>query len=393
MPRASYDVVFYTPGMGPLFRPGAARPPGGAETQFFLLSRLLARRGFKVAVICYNVPGGLPDEFEGVRVITRGPPYRAHSPLTGKIKEALRVWRALWRVRAAVIVKRTSGVDAGIVGVYARLVRARYVFSSANIMDFMPRQIHLPKARDTYLYKLGVRLADRIVVQTDEQVGMCEEFCGRTPEVIKSIVEMPGERHPALPEAFLWIGRLVPYKKPLEYVELARSVPDLRFQILAVPFDEHEYGKTLRDAIEAAATELPNLEIVEPRSREALGELMEHAVAIVNTADHEGMPNIFLEGWARGIPSLALTHDPDEVIQRHRLGGFARGSKAELTRLASELWRTREDREELSRRCISYVTRYHGADTVADAWIRAFSRTEPKLPRQLFSQALTNQAL
>jgi glycosyltransferase involved in cell wall biosynthesis len=96
-------------------------------------------------------------------------------------------------------------------------------------------------------------------------------------------------------------------------------------------------------------------------------------VASVNTADFEGMPNVLLEGWARGIPALVLTHDPGGVVSRERLGGFAEGSPARLVELARELWITRADRAALAQRCRRYIETHHSPDRIAAAWMEVLS--------------------
>ena len=55
--RDPFDVAFYVPWTGPLLAPEGPPTSGGAETQIFLLTRELARRGVKVAVIVFDVPG------------------------------------------------------------------------------------------------------------------------------------------------------------------------------------------------------------------------------------------------------------------------------------------------------------------------------------------------
>jgi glycosyltransferase involved in cell wall biosynthesis len=215
---------------------------------------------------------------------------------------------------------------------------------------------------------LCVRLADEIVVQTAEQAVLCENRFGRRASVIRSISE-PAERSAAEPEFFLWVGRVVDYKRPLEYVELARAFPDAQFHMVTVlPTD---YDVKLYSEIRRAAAELSNLRLLPPCARDQLGTLIDSAVAVVNTADTEGLSNVALEAWARGIPALALSHDPDSLIEHHALGGFARGSFEELLELAKEMWVSRHDRESLSDRCRDYVLREHSAEYVARQWAEA----------------------
>jgi hypothetical protein len=96
---------------------------------------------------------------------------------------------------------------------------------------------------------------------------------------------------------------------------------------------------------------------------------MESAVAIVNTAEYEGMPNIFLEGWSRGVPALSLFHDPDGVIAGEGVGGFARGSQERFQTLARMLWESRFDQSELAARSRDYIARHHAIDVVVDRWV------------------------
>jgi glycosyltransferase involved in cell wall biosynthesis len=203
-----------------------------------------------------------------------------------------------------------------------------------------------------------------------EQTRMCEETFNREPALINSIAE-PAEQRTGTPEAFLWIARLVWYKRPLEYVELARSLPNARFRMVGVRVPLASGEDDLIDEVERAAAEVPNLELLPPRPRQELLELVDAAVAIVNTADFEGMPNIFLEGWARGVPALALTHDPDGVIESHDLGWFAHGSKEQLTELAHAAWEQRGDQAAVAQRCRAYVQDEHSAAAVGARWQEA----------------------
>jgi glycosyltransferase involved in cell wall biosynthesis len=97
---------------------------------------------------------------------------------------------------------------------------------------------------------------------------------------------------------------------------------------------------------------------------------MDRAVAIVNTSDFEGIPNVFLEGWSRGIPALALTHDPDGLITTHRIGEFAAGSSDRFVAGADRLWSTRFERDLLARRCRAYVLEHHSPEVIAAQWLQ-----------------------
>jgi glycosyltransferase involved in cell wall biosynthesis len=216
------------------------------------------------------------------------------------------------------------------------------------------------------LYEWGVRRAAQVVVQNDEQARLCRSKFGRDPSIIPSIGDRP-RRRARPPEAFLWVGRLQPLKRPDAYIELARAVPEARFWMIALP--PVGGSADLRPHIYDAAAELPNLELLEPRSRAGIGQLLERSVAVVNTSEREGLPNLFLEGWARGVPALALSFDPDGLIARYAIGLFASGDQARFEKQARRLWRERDDQSELADRCIAYVRAEHDMDAVIERWL------------------------
>lgn len=370
------DVLFFTPYAGPLLagRAGVsgAGTTGGAETQIFLLARALSRRGWRVAIAAFEVPQGLPTRVEGIEVIRLpAPPWNGgrRDGASWRLRLVIDLWRA---ADAAVLVQRAAGVATALVGLIARLRGRRFVYSSATVIDFEFDRLERD-ARAVGLFRIGVRLADRIVVQTDEQAELCRSRWGRRSAVIRSFAE-PARQRSSKPEAFLWIGRMAPYKHPEAYTDLAARLPQAQFWMLGTP---SPLDPELHERIRAAIDEQPNIELLAPRSRAELVPLFDRAVTVVNTADFEGMPNIFLEGWARGVPALALSHDPDRVVQRYGLGWYANGSPERFAELASAAWAARDDQIEVAQRCRNYVAREHAPDRVAARWEQALGLNGP----------------
>jgi glycosyltransferase involved in cell wall biosynthesis len=362
-----YDVAFYVPWIGPRLVPEQGLSTGGAETQVFLLSRALAERGLSVCLLVFEIPGiEIPSSVDGVDVVLR-PRYRSGQRLLGKLREAVNIRAALASVETETVVTRVAGPHVGLVGLFSR--RSRFVYSSASPPDFdFVRTV--PKRRDRALFALGLRLADEIVVQTDEQRRACRERLGRTPTLIRSLCEVP-EARPASPEAFLWIGRYIGYKRPLEYVELARRVPEARFRMVASSTSETKGAASIRQEVEVAARTVPNLELLPSLPRNELMELTRKAVAVVSTSEFEGMSNVLLEGWARGVPALVFSYDSDSLVERYGLGHVAGGSRERFVQQARELWTRRFERSELRARCRAYVEQHHAPERIAEQWEHA----------------------
>jgi glycosyltransferase involved in cell wall biosynthesis len=344
-----------------------------------LVSRALARRGVRVCLVAFAPSAGeLPLSLDGVDIVVR-PVYKAHQRVIGKLREAARIRRTIAQVDVPVVVARVAGPQVGLVALSSKLLRRRFVYSSANVLDFDFGAIGL-KRRDLALYRLGLRLADDIVVQTEEQVRLCETHVGRTPVLIRSIAQLAerlGE-----PEALVWIGRLVSYKHPLALVELARSLPEVPFWMVGVSTPE---TGSLAEDVRRVAADVPNLKLLEPRPRAQLLDLIDRAAAVVSTSDYEGMPNIYLEGWARGVPALCLSHDPDSVIERNGLGAVADRSPERLAASARRLWEERHEASAVAERCRRYVAEEHSEDVVAAQWERALGLSPTVHPSLVLS--------
>lgn len=352
----AHDVAFHAPLVGPLLRPGAELPTGGAETQIAIIARELARRGLRVAIVVSDPE--LPSSVDGIDLIHQPPPRR--SPLG----TFFRTIRAVREANAPLVVQCNASVDTAYVAVAARLTRRRFVFQTVNVVDFDFARIEPSRLRRG-AYTLGVRLADEIVAQTREQVRLSEQRF-RRPARLAVCVSEPAPSSKEAREAFLWVGRLAWYKRPHAYLDLAAAVPEARFWMVAVPSGPD--GPRLAAEIEERARSLDNVELLAPRPREELGRLYSAAVAVVNTAEFEGMPNIYLEGWARGAPALAEIHDPDGMIVREGLGLFANGDSTRMAELARSLWEAREENREMETRCVAYVREHHSLDAIGDVW-------------------------
>ena len=362
MPRR--DVAIYSPYASQLYEPNAATR-GGAELQTYMLAAGLAERGLKVGHIVLPLKGAGDSSPAGVDVVER-PPFAGQRPKVGKAQEIAAVWRALSCADARVYVFRSGWAAMGIAGLFCVLRRRRLVWASASDLDFS-LFFFRGKRADRELFKFGVRRSAAAVVQTGHQARLAEQTFGR----LNRVVEIPSFAREAelsahTPEAFLWTGQLEEFKNPLAYVELARNVPEAKFWMIP-RFVEKE--ASLGEQVKRAADELPNLELLEARPYPEAMELVARSVAVVNTSPSEGMPNTFLEAWARGIPALTLQFDPDGRIQADGLGAAAQGSPEQFAQGARELWNGRADRAELSTRVRDHVRATHGVGPVADRWL------------------------
>jgi len=337
---------------------------GGAELQSTVLAHALKSRGLRVAHIVYPVKEPRRMESSTPSLVER-PEWQGYRRLGG-LAETAAIWRGCLRADAEAYIVRGSGGHMIAASAFCRALRRRLIFSSSSELDF---DFARPDRNPVTLrfYKATLRLADDLVVQTGQQRGLARRVLpDLDPIVIPSFAE-PANGANGAGRYFLWADRLVEYKLPERYVELATALPDARFRMVAGPTDETAPG--LAERIESAADRLPNFELLPPRPRSQLLEEMEQAVAVVKTSRIEGMPNGFLEAWARGVPVLSLNVDPDSKIEDNAIGVAAGGSMERFIDAAATLWSNPALRNAMGERARRFIQEVHSPEAVADRWV------------------------
>jgi glycosyltransferase involved in cell wall biosynthesis len=360
MPR--HDVTIYSPTSSGLF--SAIGRAAGAQRQLTLLAGELARRGFRVALVVYPIPERRVPVEPGITLVER-PEHAGDRPLQA-VRETARVLRALRTADGRVVVVRSGTPVVGIVALYCRLFRRGLIFAAANNLDFLDQW-----SRRTRIYAFGVRSAHAVVVQSKEQETLARRRFPRIRKLVRipSFADEPPPTAPRRdPSAFLWVGRLVDYKRPLLYADLAKALPDLRFVLIPLRPLYYAAERECLAQLEELATRIPNLEVGESLPHAQLVEELAGAVALVNTALHEGVPNTFLEAWGQGVPVLTLSFDPDGVVHERGLGVSANGSWERFVAGASELWNGRLERDDLAQRARSHVRDVHSVERVGAQW-------------------------
>lgn len=362
------QIAIYSPASAAYFeRGGRGSLGGGAELQMAFLAKGLTGWGLRTALIVWPLPRG----WEGGAApgpepdLIERPAYEGGGRVGG-VREARHIWRAMATADAEAYIFRGSSTRLMVGAAFCRLHRRRLVFSAANDLDFdFGREDR--SGLGLRLYRAGLRRADLVVVQSEQQLELARGAVDGSPELIPSFAEL-AEPSGNTPDAFLWIGRLVDYKRPLAFVRLAEALPDARFRMISFATDET--SPELAAAVAEAGERLPNLELTGQLPRPDALELIGRAVAVVSTSEAEGMPNIFLEAWSRGVPVISLDCDPDGRIAAEGLGLVAGGSESRLAELTGSLGADRARRDELGERGPEYVRGLHSPEAVGAHWAR-----------------------
>lgn len=325
---------------------------GGVQRQTSLMARWFAQRGYKISMLTWDEGQDDGLEIDGVRIFklcrrdagVRG--LRFFWPHWSSLNAAMK------RADADIYYQNCMGYETGQVAFWCRRHGKKFVYSIANDKDcyvkFPKKKI---KLQDKVLFRYGLRQADIVIAQTKTQQSLLHAnhkidsivLPMPCPDICKDDNSIGLETEQKDLNRVLWIGRICEQKRPDRLLELAKTCPDLQFDLVG-PIANSEYAR----AVYARATTIANIKVYGSISRQNVSEFYKMARVLCCTSDYEGFPNTFLEAWSHGLP-IVSTFDPDNLIGERGLGvvakdvsGLANGIKLllnseELLRSASEV--------------------------------------------------------
>ena len=322
---------------------------GGSETQCDLIAARLARRH----EVRYVAPGGV----DGV------PPYEAVGvpERAGEVVRAVAAFRpdvVYWRFGTRFLPAALSGPDR---------LRAPVVLASSHEHDLarwgIPagapgargRMLHVRDLMRSAVEHRSLRRLAGLVVNTDAHL----EQSTVEPRVLipNSLGVEPVEF--AWPRPYVaWVANLKPDKRPEVCIPLAAGIADLGVDLVMVGA-----AQVAAYAGFAARADLPpNLHVLGGLSGPAAAGVLAGARLHVHTCRPEGFPNVFLQAWGAGIPSVSLEYDPAGIIDREGLGTVAGGSVEGMTAAVRKLLQDASRRSELGARARAFARRRGDVD-------------------------------
>ena len=338
------------------YAPENNRPYGGAELQVKLTAENLRKQfGCRVCIVTLADEDGL-QSFNGVDVRTIS---RSHS----FIKKTKLIISALAELNTDIVVQRSYGYETFFASWYARKYNKKFIYMIAHLMDTDPFKLSDLKNPRKIAYRLGLKRADIITAQTQEQFNRLKPVYQQRASLLRNIFteNVPKKSDK---EGILWVGRAIEFKRPELFIKLAQKIPDLPFVMIMNKSHLEDYNNQLIEQIDST----PNLELIPYVPVEEILTYFDRAKIFVSTSTVEGFPNTFLQACCAGTPIATLLHDPDLVVEENHLGITGKGNFDAFTKKIQSLYQDSDKLEECGENCISYLKENHSPEIIMNQW-------------------------
>ena len=343
---------------------------GGAEVQQSIIARGLVKEGYRISMICLDYGQEDHLEIDGIRII------KAHKPDEGIpvfrfIHPRLTsFWKAMKRADADIYYQRAAGMLTGNVASFSKAHRKKFIYATANNTDFMPDKERIKYRRDQLLYTFGLKNADVVVVQNEEQKRLCKQNYGIESILIRSCYDVhrhSGEYSPCC--EVLWVSTIAPHKQPELCVKVATYLPEFQFKMIGGA-GSGKVNKAYFQKIERMAKDVKNINFMGFVPYSEIDQHFDSAKIFLNTSKHEGFPNTFLQAWSRGIPTVSLydyvAQKPPEPIS------IAVENESEVVQTVKNLMSDPSKRKEKGEHCKKYFETHHSVSKSVAAYSDIF---------------------
>ena len=277
------------------------------------------------------------------------------------------LYQALKSVAPDIIYQRGLKSYTAACALYSRRHQARFIFHAAHDDDVQHqkstgwRPSRIMSRLERRLSEWGLRRADAIVVQTNDQRSMLKREYGLSAALtVRNFHPLPSSlpqrKDPELLRV-TWIANFKPWKNPEIFVSLAEHFagrPDIEFVMIG---RSNEQYSALRERI----ARVPNLRYLGELQIEQVNDVLGESDLFVNTSKAEGFANTFIQAWLRRVPVISCYVDPDRCLSEGG-SGILTGNAEGLVKAIDQLLQNRESLEQLKTAAHNYGIKNHSAE-------------------------------
>lgn len=363
-------ICFVSPHLYPILDPDAGVEfAGGAEVQQTLIMEGLQKLGYQTSAITLDYGQEDGCIVSSIQVFKSFKPDAGIRGLRFFYPRLYEIWQALHRADADIYYQRAAGMLTGVVAMFCAYHKKPFIFAGASDKDFIKGIPILPFFRDKLLYKWGLRHADQVVVQNEQQKKCLKDNFGLNGILIHNVGKNSNHRARWDDGRAAWVGTICPWKEPLRFIELASKTPGFQFLMMGGPGPNSDEQALWRSVCDEAAN-LENLTLAGHIPYNEMDVALKTVSVLLNTSDHEGFPNTFLEAWVRGIPTVSFV--TVESGDHRPTPGIIATDMNEMHRVVRKLMTDKETWQKESSRCRKLFEQYFTFSDVADDYRELF---------------------
>ena len=358
-------LCFFSPNAYPLIANTDDNSFGGAEVKQVLVAKALSELGYSVSFITYDFDGAGEAVHEKIRVLKMLSRDKYESK-GGFYKCIPSIWSCMKYVNADIYFQRAASPITGIMALFCRLSKKKFIYAAASSYDVDGSYSKQAFKRARFLYELGLKKSDKILVQASEfrekllnNYGLQSLYIRDGHPIPETVAPIKGR------ECVIFIGGMRPVKRPELFIELAKRFPDKKFVMIGGPLGDERYFRKIKRSAEEGG----NINFMGHVRRDNIGKYLTKAIALVNTSEREGLPNTVTEAWSHGVPVIGLNINPDNLLDG-KLGLFCKDNFGIMVESLKDMFENETVYARMSDDCRRYAADNHDIKKVVKEYVK-----------------------
>ncbi len=293
---------------------------GGAELESYTLAHALSNIGHDVHCVVGDFGQAAVVNVNKIK-IWKGIGTKKKNGIVFRIKNTLFLFSLWKKINADIYFTKGAGWLPFQLAIFCKLFKKKCILKISSKKNI---DLSLNKKGYHYFYRWALQHASAVVVQNKEDIHLLKQNYNVIGKVIKNYHIIPQDNTHVYDkdQYFLWVGRVLPIKRPELFVSLAKCLPNSTCIMIA----SHSADEELWQRVHEDAQAVPNLKIIDNVPHPDMELYYQNALLCVNTSEKEGFPNTFIEAMRVGTPIASLSVNPDQCITEHSLGIFGEGN-------------------------------------------------------------------
>jgi len=269
------------------------------------------------------------------------------------------LYQGMKNTSADIFIIRGGGSLAGKVAIVTKyLLKKIYIYSSAHDRESDSNFSKINSWLVNTLFMYALNNADTVICQHQDQQKKIQQNLKIDATVFKTMYPLNKELllfNPSLRGYILWVGRLVDFKQPELFFNLAKHFPKEKFLLIS------NSDKTI---LEETIKNHNNVEILKNVPFEKMDDYFRKAKIFVNTSTQEGFPNTFVQAAKNGVPICSLNVNPDGMLDKYNIGYCATGEMKKLINNATAILHDTDKWQRMSQDAFKYAEENHNIKSI-----------------------------
>lgn len=297
---------------------------GGAEYQAFLIAESLDKKKFDVFFVMFGHIEKVIHTQDGYKVYsikTHNFLYKYGHPF---FLYYFKIKKILSNEKPDLIYRRMGYAIPGLLALIKKKIKFQVIWACAHMQELEKFKVqnlrYFLNLFDNFLRIYGIKKADVILVQTNEQKNLLYRNFQRGSLLFPNLHPVPTEaiNKKENPIQIVWIANYKKWKQPDIFIRLADHFQDysnVKF-IMIGRLNQSKLSLSVRNQIK----KLNNLELKGELPIKEVNTILAESHIFINTSLSEGFPNTFIQAWMRKVPVISLNVDPDNMIKDNGIG-------------------------------------------------------------------------